>query len=31
VEGFFAERPFVLDGKPEPDIELVPVRLDIEP
>lgn len=31
VEGFFAERPFVLDGKPDPDIELVPVRLDIEP
>ena len=31
VEGFFAERPFVLDGKPQPDIELSPVRLDIEP
>jgi len=31
VEGFFAERPFVLDGMPHPDIELVPVRLDIEP
>jgi len=31
IEGFFAERAFVLDGKPDPDIELVPVRLDIEP
>jgi hypothetical protein len=31
VEGFFAERPFVLGGQLAPDIELVPVRLDIEP
>lgn len=31
LEGFFAEREFKLDGRPDPDIELVPVRLDIEP
>lgn len=31
LEGYFAEHEFVLDGRPDPGIELVPVRLDIEP
>jgi DNA-directed RNA polymerase specialized sigma24 family protein len=31
LEGFFSEHEFVLDRKPTPDIQLVPVRIDVEP
>ena len=31
IVGLFADHPFTLDRAPVPDVEVVPVRIDVQP